>query len=200
MSVATQLGLDDPDRGLLAAARRAWRGWAGQHEALGVVAELVDGDERGDAEVGPVRQARHDPGNKKRLVGRCQRGQRIAHDDGEREPKEEPLARPRGAPCGEDGRTDDDAHGIRADCVTGLGDAGVQALGYLGEQPHRHELGDADSDAAKDQGDGGEEGRGGWAVIRHGGYRARLAGMALAWSVTGWPAVPATASVGGSGG
>jgi len=42
MSVATQLGLDDPDRGLLAAARRAWRGWAGQHEALGVVAELED--------------------------------------------------------------------------------------------------------------------------------------------------------------
>ena len=42
MSVATQLGLDDPDRGLLAAARHAWRGWAGQHEALGVVAELED--------------------------------------------------------------------------------------------------------------------------------------------------------------
>ena len=42
MSVATQLGLDDPDRGLLAAARRAWRGWARQHEALGVVAELED--------------------------------------------------------------------------------------------------------------------------------------------------------------
>lgn len=42
MSAATQLGLDDPDRGLLAAARRAWRGWAGQHEALGVVAELED--------------------------------------------------------------------------------------------------------------------------------------------------------------
>lgn len=42
MSVATQLGLDDPDRGLRAAARRAWRGWAGQHEALGVVAELED--------------------------------------------------------------------------------------------------------------------------------------------------------------
>lgn len=135
MSVATQLGLDDPDRGPLAAARRAWRGWAGQHEALGVVAELVDGDERGDAEVGPVRQARHDPGNKKRLVGRCQRGQRIAHDDGEREPKEEPLARPRGAPCGEDGRTDDDAHGIRAECVTGLGDAACRPWAIWGSSP-----------------------------------------------------------------
>ena len=42
MSVATQLGLDDPDTGLLAAAHHAWRGWAGQHKALGVVAELGD--------------------------------------------------------------------------------------------------------------------------------------------------------------
>ena len=42
MSVATQLGLDDPDTGLLAAAHHAWSRWIDQEVALGVVAELGD--------------------------------------------------------------------------------------------------------------------------------------------------------------
>ena len=42
MSVATQLGLDDPDTGLLAAAHHAWSRWIDQEVALGVVPELGD--------------------------------------------------------------------------------------------------------------------------------------------------------------
>jgi hypothetical protein len=42
MSVATHLGLDDPDQGLLARARQAWPGWCAQHPGLPVVPDLLD--------------------------------------------------------------------------------------------------------------------------------------------------------------
>ncbi|MBK8460745.1 MAG: hypothetical protein IPL43_11665 [Micropruina sp.] len=42
MSVATQLGLTDPDRGLLGQARHRWAGWCGQHPGLRVVDDLLD--------------------------------------------------------------------------------------------------------------------------------------------------------------
>lgn len=42
MSVATQLGLADPDQELLAQARQAWTGWCVEHPALGVVEDLLD--------------------------------------------------------------------------------------------------------------------------------------------------------------
>ncbi|MCB0907720.1 MAG: hypothetical protein KDB63_11455 [Nocardioidaceae bacterium] len=42
MSVATQLGLDDPHVGLLAAAHSSWSAWVAEHEGLGVVADLAE--------------------------------------------------------------------------------------------------------------------------------------------------------------
>ena len=42
MSVAEHLGLDDPDRGLLAQARAGWPSWSRLQPQLAVVAELVD--------------------------------------------------------------------------------------------------------------------------------------------------------------
>ncbi|EAP98668.1 hypothetical protein JNB_00830 [Janibacter sp. HTCC2649] len=42
MSVATQLELDDPGSGLLAAAHDSWPSWVDRQEALGVVAQLGD--------------------------------------------------------------------------------------------------------------------------------------------------------------
>lgn len=42
MSVATQLGLNDPDREVLVLARDRWRHWQGQHPVLLVVDELAD--------------------------------------------------------------------------------------------------------------------------------------------------------------
>jgi len=42
MSVATQLELDDPHVGLLAAAHHSWSTWVDEHEGLGVVADLAD--------------------------------------------------------------------------------------------------------------------------------------------------------------
>jgi len=42
MSVAAQLGLDDPARGLLAQARTDWAVWCGRDPRLAVVDELLD--------------------------------------------------------------------------------------------------------------------------------------------------------------
>ncbi|WP_207219044.1 hypothetical protein [Pengzhenrongella frigida] len=42
MSVATQLGLNDPARGLLAQARTDWAGWSGHDPRLVVVDDLLD--------------------------------------------------------------------------------------------------------------------------------------------------------------
>ena len=42
MSVATQLGLADPNQELLAQAREAWPSWCADHPGLGVVEELLD--------------------------------------------------------------------------------------------------------------------------------------------------------------
>ena len=42
MSVAAQLGLDDPARGLLAQARTDWAGWRGSDPQLAVVEDLPD--------------------------------------------------------------------------------------------------------------------------------------------------------------
>ena len=42
MSVATQLELDDPHVGLLAAAHHSWSTWVAEHDGLGVVADLAD--------------------------------------------------------------------------------------------------------------------------------------------------------------
>jgi hypothetical protein len=42
MSVATQLGLADPDNDLLGLARQRWPQWTGQHPALRVVDDLLD--------------------------------------------------------------------------------------------------------------------------------------------------------------
>ena len=42
MSVATHLGLSDPDRDLLAEARTQWPTWSRQTPALGVVADLME--------------------------------------------------------------------------------------------------------------------------------------------------------------
>lgn len=42
MSVATQLGLADPDQELLKQAREAWPSWCQQHPTLGVVEDLLD--------------------------------------------------------------------------------------------------------------------------------------------------------------
>jgi len=42
MSVASQLGLDDPDRGLLAEARAQWATWCTGHPRLAVVSDLAD--------------------------------------------------------------------------------------------------------------------------------------------------------------
>ncbi len=42
MSVATQLGLADPNQELLAQAREAWPSWCAGHPGLGVVEELLD--------------------------------------------------------------------------------------------------------------------------------------------------------------
>lgn len=42
MSVATQLGLADPDHDLLALARARWAGWAKASPALGVVGDLLE--------------------------------------------------------------------------------------------------------------------------------------------------------------
>lgn len=42
MSLATQLGLDDPDRGHLAQARMRWRSWQQEHPELRVCSELLD--------------------------------------------------------------------------------------------------------------------------------------------------------------
>ncbi|MGV1009954.1 MAG: hypothetical protein ACOYBY_15290 [Dermatophilaceae bacterium] len=54
MSVATQLGLNDPEEGLLGQARRKWRAWCAQHPALAVVEDLADL---------PAWLTRADPGN-----------------------------------------------------------------------------------------------------------------------------------------
>lgn len=42
MSVATHLGLTDPDNDVLAMARQRWTSWQASHEALRVVDELLD--------------------------------------------------------------------------------------------------------------------------------------------------------------
>lgn len=42
MSVAKNLGLDDPDNNMLALARGRWSNWRLEHEALDVVEDLVD--------------------------------------------------------------------------------------------------------------------------------------------------------------
>lgn len=42
MSVATQLGLNDPARGLLAEARTDWAGWRGNDPRLAVVDDLLE--------------------------------------------------------------------------------------------------------------------------------------------------------------
>lgn len=42
MSVATQLGLGDPESDVLAAARSRWPGWVSAHPVLGVVEDLLE--------------------------------------------------------------------------------------------------------------------------------------------------------------
>ena len=109
-------------------------------------------DQRGDAEVGAVRDAAR--GTARGGAARRQPASALsALRAGVRRHQRDEQAAPRqpGAEEREHRRADDDAEGVRRDQVAGGRDRDVDAVGDLGQQTHRHELRGADREPAHGQ-------------------------------------------------
>ena len=151
----------------------------GHSLALAAGAHQRSGQQRGDPEVGAVRDSGEEAGEDGELeaghrggehgAGRERRGQRDDHRG----------AAPAHREQGEHGRAHDDAEGVGGDQLPGAGDAGVgggghllgqQAVGDAGQQAHGGELGGADAHAAQGEGEQGEGAAAGADLVRCGGW------------------------------
>ena len=116
------------------------------------------GHERGDAEIGPVRQAGEEAQEHEGFEGRRHGADHIADREDRHQQEEKRLARELRRQHGDDRSADHDAERIGADGVSGLGRRDVEFLGEVRQQAHDRELAGADAEAADckrqlDQGD-----------------------------------------------
>ena len=98
-----------------------------------------------------MRQAGDEARGDERQVARGDRAQQVAEQVGEHQSDQQPQARGAREQKSEQWRTDDDAQRVCADGVAGTGFVDIHTSGDLRQETHRHELADADRDAAERQ-------------------------------------------------
>ena len=107
------------------------------------------GQDRGDPEVGPVRQSGEKPQHQQRGEPRHRRRGEVADGEDERDRDQQPLARQPHGRGGQQRRADDHPERVGGDELAGPGDRDVQAGGHVRQQPQGHELAGADPKAAE---------------------------------------------------
>lgn len=127
------------------------------------------GDDRPDAEVGPVGQTADEAGEIERPRIRGEHRGDVAEREEPHEAQQQRLAVHVGRDRRDERGADDDSEGVEGDRVPGLGDGDVQLRGDVGQQAHRRELGDADAEGADRECEHGElVGAAGHGSIAHG--------------------------------
>ena len=114
------------------------------------------GHQRRDAEVGAVREAVEEPGDGEHAVAAGEGAEHVEDGVRRHQPDQQRATRQLGAEDRDHRGTDDHAERVRRDQVPGLRDRDADAVGDLGQQAHRHELGGADREATQPERQHGE--------------------------------------------
>jgi hypothetical protein len=114
------------------------------------------GHDSAHAEQCSVRQARQEPCGEEQAEGRSESGGDVAdHEHGGQQEQESFVGDAR-ADAGQDGCPDDDTERVGGDEVAGVRHGHADAVGDLGQQSHRGELGRTDSERNEGKGQQGQ--------------------------------------------
>ncbi len=109
------------------------------------------GHDRGDAEVGAVRDSGYEAGDQQRRVRGGQGRGQVAEGEHRHQGEQQLLARQPSGQRGDHRCADDDAERVRGDQVTRRGDVDPDPVGDLGQQTHGGEFGGPDREGTDGQ-------------------------------------------------